>query len=113
MHANQIAAIGLPEVGLLIFAGIAIIPLFYFVHGLLNWICFAHVKRYCRIHEIDVSGWRLFPAFDERGIKTENTQIEILSNGPEDEQTIYRFIVWAFGIRNVVESPFNPDEEKK
>ena len=65
------------------------------------------------MHEIKVSGWRLFPAVDERGTKTENTQIEILSSGPEDKQTIYRFLVWAFGIRNVVESPFNPDKEEK
>lgn len=65
------------------------------------------------MHEIEVSGWRLFPAVDETGTKTENTQIEILSSGPEGKQTIYRFIVWAFGIRDVVETPFNPDEDDR
>jgi len=112
MHANLIATIELPEIGLLIFAGIATIPLFLVVHGLLNRICFAHVKRYCRSHDIQVTGWKLFPAFDERGTKTENTQIEILSTGPEG-QKVYRFIVWVFGIRTVTQASINPNPEEE
>jgi len=111
MNANLIATIELHEVTLTIFAGIAAVPLLFFVHGLLNRICFAHVKRYCRSHDIQATGWRLFPAFDERGTKTENTQIEVLATGPEGQKA-YRFIVWVFGIRTVTQASINPNPEE-
>lgn len=112
MCATPLGALEMPEIGLLILAGVVCIPLFWIVHRALNRICFAHVKRYCRTHDIDVSGWRLFPSVDQRGTKTENTQIEVLSSGPEGGQKVYRFIVWVFGIRSVGESPFNPNPEE-
>ena len=102
----------MPEIGLLIFAVLACIPLFVVVHSALNRICFAHVKRYCRSHDIEATGWRLFPAVDERGTKTENTQIEVLSNGPEG-QKVYQFIVWVFGVRTVTEARSKPNPEEE
>ena len=107
MQANHLAEIGTPEIGFLIFAGLAAIPLFSIVHRTLDRICFAHVMRYCRAHDIVVSGWRLNPAVDSSGIKTENTQIEVLSNDSEGAGKVYRFIVWVFGIRKVTVSPLN------
>lgn len=111
MYATQLAALEMPEIGLLICAVLACIPIFVIAHGALNRICFAHVKRYCRSRDIEAAGWKLFPAVDQRGTKTENTQIEILSKGPEGRK-VYRFIVWVFGVRTVTESPFNPNQEE-
>jgi hypothetical protein len=112
MNATQFATIEMPVIGLLIFAVLVCIPLFVVVHGVLNRICFAHVKRYCRSHDIEATGWRLFPAVDQRGTKTENTEIEVLSTGPEG-QKVYRFIVWVFGVRTVTQAPFNPNPEEE
>jgi hypothetical protein len=112
MFATQLATLEMLVIGLLIFAVLGCIPLFVIVHGALNRICFAHVKRYCRSHDIEATGWRLFPAVDQRGTRTENTQIEVLSTGPEG-QKVYRFIVWAFGVRNVTQAPFNPNPEEQ
>jgi len=70
MCATQLATLEMLVIGLLIFAVFAGISLFVIVHGAVNRICFAHVKRYCRAHDIEATGWKLFPAVDERGIKT-------------------------------------------
>lgn len=111
MRVTQFATLEMPVIGLLIFAALACIPLFLIVHGALNRICFAHVKRYCRSHDIEATAWSLFPAVDERGTKTENTQIDVLSTGPEG-QKVYRFIVWVFGVRTVTQAPFNQNQKQ-
>ena len=111
MCANHLAAFGMPAIGFLILAGLVAILLLFFVHRMLNRICLVHVKRYCGRHGIEISEWRIYPEVDQRGRKTETTQIEIISSGTEDGRTVYRFVVWLFGIKNVGESPFNPDEE--
>jgi hypothetical protein len=112
MCATRLATFEMREIGLLIIVSLACIPLFSIIHGVLNRICFAHVKRYCLSHDIEVTEWRLFPAFDQTGIKTENTQIEIRSDGPGG-QKVYRFIVWIFGVRTVTVSPYNANPEEE
>jgi hypothetical protein len=95
---------------LLIVGGFAVLWLFYIVHRSLDRICITHVKRYCHTHAIEISHWRMSPALDQRGTKTEKTQIEILTTGDSDQRKVYRFIVWAFGITSVSEIPFNPED---
>ena len=90
------------EAVIILFAGILSIPLFLIVHHFYGWVCVCHVRRYCARNGIVISGWRVAPAFDDQGVKTENSQVEILSEG-QNIKTIFRFVVWPLGIRNVTE----------
>lgn len=93
----------------IIAASILSIPLFFFVHQFYGWVCVCHVRRYCTSHGISITRWRITPAFDEKGIKTERSQIEVLSeSGPR--QRVFRFTVWPFGIKHVTE--FNQSEDE-
>ena len=98
---NPLAALAMYEIALLIGAVLVTIPLFVIVHRTLDKIMISYVKRYCQTHAIEVSEWRISPAFDPRGTKTESTQIEVLSSAMDNSKRIYRFIVWPFGIRSV------------
>ncbi len=98
------------ETLIILLAGILSIPLFLIVHYFYGWVCVCHVRRYCAKNGIFISGWRVAPAFDEKGIKTENSQVEILSEC-QNKKKIFRFVVWPFGIRNVTE--FNQPENEK
>jgi hypothetical protein len=99
MRLDFLTTLGAPV--LLIIGGLGIVSLFYIVHRSLDRICITHEKRYCHAHAIEISHWRMSPALDQRGTKTEKTQIEILTTGDSDQRKVYRFIVWAFGITRI------------
>lgn len=90
------------EAVIFLLAGLLSIPLFLVVHNFYGWMCVCHVRRYCSRNGIAISGWRIAPAFDDKGIKTESSQVDILSED-QNEKKIFRFVVWPFGIRNVTE----------
>ena len=110
MQSGQLAAISNTEIFVLIGAALVSLPLLFLVHSILNRVCFRHVKRYCIANNIEIAGWRTSPEFDNRGTKTENTQIEVYTFSDRQEKRVLRFIVWAFGIRSVSEHPFDPED---
>jgi hypothetical protein len=93
-----------------LFIGLAVaaIPAFLFVHYILERICFGHVKRYCKRQGIEITATRFSPEISESGVKTEKTIIEILSES--EDKRIYRFVVWAFGIKHVSDKPYTQNE---
>ena len=91
-----------PETIIILLAGILSIPLFLVVHYFYGWVCICHVRRYCTKNGIEISGWRIAPAFDKKGVKTESSQIEVLTEYTQKKK-IHRFIVWPFGVREVTE----------
>jgi hypothetical protein len=102
MPSTALAVLSVKDLAICIGLGFVGVLLFPFIHCALNRICLKRVRKYCASHSIEISGWRLAPEFGKDGIKTENTCVEILSEGP-NEKKIYRFIVWVFGIRDVSE----------
>jgi hypothetical protein len=76
----------------------------------LNRICLGYVKRYCNANGILIGDSCIAPQTDEKGTKTEKTIIHILSDS--EEKRIYTFVVWAFGIKQVTERPFDPDTDQ-
>lgn len=90
------------EISLFVAVALISLPLFWFVHHFFSWLCLRHVTNYCRKYAIPFSKWRIAPAFDAQGIKTENTLVDVLSQY-EAEVRIHRFEVWPFGIRKVSE----------
>lgn len=112
MQAEQLASLSAVEISVLTGVALVSIPLLYFVHRMLNRICVRHVTRYCDANGIKIEGWRASPHFDDRGTKTENTQIDVLTFDERQQKTVLRIVVWSIGIRSVSERPFEPDDEE-
>lgn len=89
---------------IIIYVAVAVvsIPLFLFVHYFYSWLFLLYVKNYCRKRSIPFTKWRLAPAFDAQGIKTEKTLVDVLSESQTGKK-IFRFEVWPLGIKNVSE----------
>jgi hypothetical protein len=109
MHVEHLAQLRSVEIGVLIVVALLSVPLMYLVHRILNRVCIRHVTRYCEANGIKIDGWRISPEFDHQGTKTENTQIEVLTSDNTDAKRVFRFIVWALGIRSISEYPFVPE----
>ena len=88
-------------IGLLAASALSL-ALLYPIHLALNHICILHVRRYCSRKGIPITDWRCSPALDADGTKTEFTLIEVLSESASGRK-LFRFNVWAFGIRTVSE----------
>ena len=97
MPSAALAVLSNIELAICIGLGFLGVLLFPVIHYALNRICLKRVRMYCALHSIEISGLRLAPEFGKDGIKTENTCIEVLCEGPK-EKKIYRFIVWVFGV---------------
>lgn len=96
MSATHLAKLEMPEIGVLIFVVLACIPLFVIVHGALNRICFAHVARYCRSHDIKATAWRLLPSVDQGGSQNREypDRGSFLRAGGAKGLPVYRMGLW-------------------
>ena len=97
---------------LLIVGTVCLVLFSYRVHTWLNQLCFRYVRRYCESNGIEIQRWRLGPALDETGVKTEKTEVEILTCDANDDYRVFRFVVWAFGIRSVVQRAVTAEERQ-
>lgn len=98
------AAAGLDpaEIVLIVAASILALPMMYAVHRGLNYCGLRHAQRFCRQHGFAISRWRCEPAFDQSGIKTESTLVELDCLDSQQQRRLIRLSVWLFGIRKVL-----------
>jgi hypothetical protein len=113
MRVEHLAQFRAVEISILIVVALIIVPLMYLVHLGLNRICFRHVTRYCEANGIMIDGWRISPEFDHQGVKTENTQIEVLTSDEKNGKRVFRFVVWVLGIRRISEHPHAPEADER
>lgn len=91
------------EIVLIILAGVLALPLlFYAVHRGLDYFCVRHARKFCRRKGLKVRRSRSQPAFDNSGVKTELTLVELDCFDAQKQRRLVRLVVWPFGIRNVV-----------
>ena len=102
-----------PEIIVIVAAAILALPLLYAVHCALNYCCLRHARRFCRKNGPSVSRWRFGPAFDQSGIKTEFTLVEVDCLDSQRQRRLIRLVVWI-GIRKVLNNenyPASHDEK--
>ncbi len=102
------------EMIVIVMSGGLALPLFYAVHCGLNYCCLRHAQRFCRRHGLAISRWRCGPAFDDSGVKTEFTLVELDCRDGQKQRRLVRLLVWPFGIRKVLSDdkyPQSADEQ--
>jgi len=94
-------------------AGVGIIGLFllYYVHRGLEYCCLRYALRFCRRSGFEIRGWRVGPAFDTTGVKTEFTLVELDCLDAQKQRKLVRLIVWVFGIRKVLSTEDYPESQ--
>jgi hypothetical protein len=103
------AIFGRPELIIFILIIIFCMPLAYAVHCGLDYCCVRHGRRFCRRNGLDVRRLRAGMAFDQSGVKTEFTIVELDCLDGQKQRKLVRLLVWVFGIRRVLSDEIYPD----
>ncbi len=91
-----------PGVILILAAAVVSLPLFFLVHWGVEYCCHLRARKFCRKNGLRVLRFRIGPAFDPSGIKTEFTLVELECLDGQSEQKLVRLLVSVFGIRKVL-----------
>ena len=97
------------EILLIVAAGILALPMMYGVHCGLNYCCLKHAQRFCRQHGFAISRLRCGPEFEQSGVKTEFTLVELDCLDGQKQRRLIRLSVWLFGIRKVLSDEKYPE----
>ena len=103
------ASLSTAEVVFIVVAGILALPLFYAVHCGLNYCCLRYAQRFCKQHGFAISRWRCGPAFDQSGVKTEYTLVELDCLDAQKQRRLVRMLVWLFGVRKLISDDRFPE----
>jgi len=88
---------------------IASIYLWWGVHCTLDYLCTRHARRFCRRQGLEVRRSRAGIAFDQSGMKTEFTIVELDCLDAQKQRKLIRLLVWLFGVRKVLSNEIYPD----
>lgn len=92
---------------------VALIPcsllLLWLVHGALQRVCVGHARRFCRRRGFHANRVRWRPAFDETGVKTEFTLVQLDCFDPQKERRLVTLLAWPFGVWKQVGDEVFPD----
>jgi hypothetical protein len=86
-----------------------IVFLLYFVHCALDRCCVKHARKFCRRKGLEVLRSRACMAFDNSGVKTEFTIVELDCIDGQKQRKLIRLLVWVFGVRKVLLDEIYPD----
>jgi hypothetical protein len=86
--------------------------LFFIVHNALERCYVMYSLRYCRKSGFEPSRWRCGPEFDESGLKTEFSLVELDCLDIHGERRLIRLKVWVFGIRKLLGAEKYPDSHE-
>lgn len=103
------AKLDTPVIIFLIIVGVLALPLMYAVHCALDYCCLRYAQSFCRRKAFDIRRWRIGPAFDGSGIKTEFTIVELDCLDDQKRRKLVRLLVWVFGIRKVLNDEDYPE----
>jgi len=95
-----------------IICGILVVPLSWWIHCTLE-LCYIRIaRRFCTRRGLTPSRYRCRPAFDDTGVKTEYSLVELDCNDPKEGRQLVKLLVWIFGVHKVLSiGPF-PEEEQ-
>jgi hypothetical protein len=99
--------------GLVIFS-IVIIYIAGVVHRILNSVCVWHAERFCQRHGLAVSRVRWQVEFERRsdstrGVKTENTLVQLDCLNDQKECRLVLLQVWPLGVRKLLSDEQYPE----
>src|SRR6185295_8794921 len=89
-------------VALLVVGVPASIYLLWFVHCTLDRVCMRHSRRFCSRSGLDIRRVRCQPAFEESGVKTEFTLVQLDCFDAHKQRRLVLLLVWPFGVRKLV-----------
>ena len=79
----------------------------WIIHRTLNLICAGHARKFCAKRAWTVQRARWQPAFDESGLKTESTLVQLDCVDAQEYRKLILLLVWPFGVRKIVsEEPY-------
>jgi hypothetical protein len=92
------------EIWVYLLIAIAAVPMMYSVHLGMNRICRWHARTHCAKNHLQILSWKIYPAFDPSGVKTEFTLVEVDCLDAQKQRQFVRLLVWPFGIRRILAS---------
>ena len=96
---------------LLIILSVLSVPLLLLVHWGLERCYVRLARRFCAKRGFTPSRWRCGPAFDDTGVKTEYSIVELDCDHQQKGRQLVRLLVWIFGVRKVLSmGPFPVQE---
>jgi len=87
----------------------ALIYLLWFVHCTLDRVCKRHAQGFCSRRGLDIRRVRCQPAFDQGGVKTESTLVQLDCFDTQKQRRLVLLLVWPFGVRKLVSDEVYPE----
>lgn len=88
------------------------IPFLFFTHWTIEGYYIWLGRRFCKKRGLVISRHFCGPEFEDSGVKTEYSIVEIDCLSPEGVRKWVKLRVWIFGIRKVLHVVDYPEEEK-
>ncbi len=88
--------------------------LFWVVHNALGRVCVRHARKFCQQKGLEICRARWQPAFDESGVKTDSTLVQLDCFDSHQRRKLIVLLVWPFGVRKMVgdeDYPTSYDEQ--
>ena|SRR5579884_1738625 len=105
----------LPLIVALIVVGVpAFVYLLWVVHCGLDRVCVKHARRFCKRMGLETCRARCQPAFEQSGVKTEFSLVQLDCFNNQKQRRLVLLLVWPFGVRKLVSDeayPINYDEK--
>src|SRR6185295_350223 len=80
----------------------ALMYLGWIVHCTLDRVCMRHARRFCSRSGLDIRRVRCQPAFEQSGMKTEFTLVQLDCVDASKQRRLVLLLVWPFGVRKLV-----------
>lgn len=96
-------------IAFLLIGGAALIYVAWLVHCLLNRVCIRHARKFCKKMGLDPQRARCQPAFEESGVKTEFSLVQLDCLDAKKQRRLVLLLVWPFGVRKLVSDETYPD----
>ena len=101
--------------GLIVFivVGILAVSLLWWVHCSLEFCYVKLARRFCVKRGLTPSRWRCGPAFDDTGVKTEYSIVQLDCVDSQEGRKLVELLVWIFGVRKVLRIEGFPEDLKE
>jgi hypothetical protein len=83
--------------------------LLWIVHCILDRVCVGHARKFCSRHGFELQRARVAPAFDQSGVKTELTLIQLDCLDAQKQRRLVLLLVWPFGVRKMISDERYPE----
>ena len=87
----------------------ALIYLLWVVHCTLDRVCMRHARKFCSRRGLDIRRVRCQPAFEQSGMKTEFTLVQLDCFDACKRRRLVLLLVWPFGVRKLLNDEEYPE----